>query len=336
MMPMEPLTIDGPHGDVSLLSDDWRERLCEAAHATGRQEGVFGETTGEGGNYRPRPVKLRWHGGQAPYEVDIDGHRYECVEPCLDVYYLQTGKEVVWTVTDGSGVSVAGRFFTAHGSRLIQMPNREYGPVNVRDVGGWPWRLAGRSGWLRQGLLYRGSAINEWLPACEENNAFLVGTLGVKTDMDLRYADVVACKTHSDLEDSLAWLCHPINAYESFTSEQNVIWRDAIARFADSSLYPIYFHCSGGVDRTGELAFLLQGLCGVLQENLFLDYELSSLAGFPRLRSIPYLQHWMQELQAFAPLGSSWAEIIKCYMLEIGVTRKQINSIRQILMEQDV
>ena len=329
---MLPLAIDGPQGEVPLLADDWRERVEETAHLSGRQVGVFGETTGEGGDYKPHPVELRWHGGQPPYAVNIDGRRYECAEPRLDVYHLHTGADVKWTVVGSNGASARGRFSTAHGPRLIRMPNRECGPVNVRDVGGWPWRLNGRRGWLRQGILYRGSAIGEWLPPCEENNAFLTDTLGVKTDMDLRYPDVVARMTHSDLGEDVAWLCHPINAYKSFINVQRAIWRDTIARFADRSLYPIYFHCSGGVDRTGELAFLLQGLCGVPEECLFLDYELSSLAGFPRLHTIPYLQEWMARLQSFAPLGASWPEVIESYMLVIGVTSKQIESIREILM----
>ncbi len=335
MTTLEPLAIDGPFGEVSLLADDWRERLYEAACATGRQVGVFGETTGEGADYKPRPVELRWHGGKAPYVVDIVGRRFECADPCLDLYHLHAGTVVPWKVTDSCSVTVCGRFSTAHGPRLIQMPNRECGPVNVRDVGGWPWSLNGRSGWLRQGILYRGSAIEEWLPACAENNAFLMETLGVKTDVDLRYPDVVARMTQSALGEKVTWVCHPINAYESFTAEQNDIWRDAIARFADKSIYPVYFHCSGGVDRTGELAFLLQGLCGVPEDSLFLDYELSSLAGFPRLHTIPYLQEWMQKLQSFAPEARAWSGIIEKYMLTIGVTPEQIEAIRTILMEED-
>ena len=331
-----PLAIDAPVGEVSLLSADWLERLEEAKSQEVRSEGVFGYVAdnpdGLPGSV-VTPVELRWHGGRSPFSVEIGGCRHPCAENRLEVANLETGKGIDWLLSDSAGQTVHGHFATAAGPRLIQMPDRDHGPVNFRDVGGWPWRLHGRSGRLRQGLLYRGSAVGEWLPASEANNAFVRDVLGVKTDVDLRYPQQVQGKTGSDLGKGIRWLCHHINAYNSFTQEQRAIWRDAVALFADRDLYPIYFHCSGGVDRTGELAFLLQGLCGVPPEWLFIYYELSSLAGFPRARTIPYLQEWQEQLRSFAPAGAPWHDVIECYFLAIGVTSSQIAAIRAILME---
>ena len=41
----------------------------------------------------------------------------------------------------------------------------------------------------------------------------------------------------------------------------------------------VYFHCAGGADRTGTLAFLIEALLGVSESDLSKDYELTSFDG---------------------------------------------------------
>ena len=41
----------------------------------------------------------------------------------------------------------------------------------------------------------------------------------------------------------------------------------------------IYFHCAGGADRTGTMAFLIEALLGVSECDMSKDYELTSLDG---------------------------------------------------------
>ena len=43
--------------------------------------------------------------------------------------------------------------------------------------------------------------------------------------------------------------------------------------FCDEANYPIYFHCIGGADRTGSLAFILEAVLGVPEKEIELDYE---------------------------------------------------------------
>ena len=52
--------------------------------------------------------------------------------------------------------------------------------------------------------------------------------------------------------------------------------RDVFALLADENNYPIYFHCSIGTDRTGVIAWLVNGLCGVSEKDLWRDYLFSN------------------------------------------------------------
>ncbi len=62
--------------------------------------------------------------------------------------------------------------------------------------------------------------------------------------------------------------------------------RTIFSTLADESNYPVYFHCNAGADRTGTLAFLIEGLLGVSYEDTIRDFELTSFSKFgERLRS---------------------------------------------------
>ena len=43
--------------------------------------------------------------------------------------------------------------------------------------------------------------------------------------------------------------------------------------------YSLYFHCRIGADRTGTIAYLLEGLLGVSEEDRYRDYEMSVFFG---------------------------------------------------------
>ena len=76
------------------------------------------------------------------------------------------------------------------------------------------------------------------------------------------------------------------------------------------------------------------GLLGVPEEKLFDDYELSSLSRFPRHHDIDYFKKWRAKIATYAPAGASVQEQVEKYLLAIGVTADEINSIRTIMLEK--
>lgn len=320
-----------PGAEESLLRSDWKEQL--AIRGAGYVAGGDGNLERDQISF-PEPVCFSWQGGTAPYTLTLTGggkvKTVSCSGPCCEVWNLFTGTEYRWHVTDSTGaVSAEQHFFTAYGPRLIAVPARENGPVNLRDIGGYR-SISG--GVVRQGMAYRGSDHAMFLPGCPENHAFLRDELQIRTELDLRYAENVVGRTGSDLGDSVRWVHRPVNAYHSFTPEQCELFRETIRLFADPGLYPVFFHCNGGCDRTGEIAFLLNALLGVPEEELMLDYELSSLSFFPRKRSIEYFVEWRTNIAAYAPGAGNWMERVEKYLLAIGVTAEEIASIRRNLI----
>lgn len=324
---------------VSLLKPNWRTILQDCIKGR-RLESGYGDYESEG---YPLPVHFAWEKGKPPYSLSLltDGQPDIVVSTdstCLDVYNLMVGKNYKWILRDSLGTACSGAFSTMREPRLICFPDRKSSPVNVRDIGGY-MTDSGKA--VRQGLVFRGTAF--WAfpelgltEISAANREILIKELRIKTELDLCYKEEVASKKGSDISPETRWFHYPVNAYNPFDDEMNSLFRDTIRCFANDSNYPIYVHCSGGVDRTGEVCFLIGALLGVDEEELFTDYELSSLSRFPRSRNIKYFQEWLKRIAAFSPQdaqGLSCRAKIENYLLGIGVTQKEIEAIRSIMLE---
>lgn len=199
---------------------------------------------------------------------------------------LETGRIYEWSVARiGADGAASSHFRTAAGVRPIFIP----GVRNCRDLGGVPTRGGKR---VKQGQILRTAAYNSastrsgdslfdmrYTPGVVRitrgGRRELCGTFGVKTDLDLRNEAETAGMTASPLGKEVAWAHVPIRAYEWLENDRRAL-AEALRPCLDAKRRPLAFHCAGGRDRGGSLAFILGGLLGVDEETLRKDWELSA------------------------------------------------------------
>jgi protein tyrosine phosphatase len=143
---------------------------------------------------------------------------------------------------------------------------------NVRDLGGMSVSYTDsegtKSGKLKYGILFRGSKINSTSDANE------LSKLGINEELDLR-------ESNSDKRVGTYKNYEIINYIFDRSAGEKAAFRDALTVAMQDVVggKNIYFHCKIGTDRTGTLAYLLEGLLGVKQEQMLEDYELSYFFG---------------------------------------------------------
>ena len=288
----------------------------------------------------PRPVCFAWNGiptmSQSPvYDLLISTDAAfedplvlrDVPEPCRNVVNLHVGTRYFWKVIarDRDSVVAASPVweFTTHPStpRWLRVP----GITNVRDVGGWC--LPGNRR-IRQGMMYRSSEMHGHVDITGEGRQVLVGELGIRTDVDLRGSGE---EPRPVLDQSrVEWINIPIRPYGGIVEDAcRESYRQIFGVFADPSAYPILFHCWGGCDRGGTVAFLLNALLGLDMGSLVRDYELSSLTIWGERSH--QSDNFQSLLGALLPFGDGKDDVgrqVESYLRSIGVTAEEIASIR--------
>lgn len=247
---------------------------------------------------------------------------------CFD--NLKAGTEYYWKAESGSCSSPVFTFTTDSAApRLIHAD----GVSNVRDLGAWPTR-SGRA--IRQGMIYRGGEMDVHQKITAAGKKVFLEDLGIRTDLDFR--GEVADRIHiSALGTGVNRVFIPCCAYREFLlREYGSALRAIFSVFADPAAYPIYMHCWGGADRTGTVAFLLEALLGVADENLMQDYELTTFSIWgARTRSVLQFRQFLLTLDRYgsAP-GASYADKAEACLRDAGVTQDEISAIRALLLEE--
>ncbi|MBO4262909.1 MAG: tyrosine-protein phosphatase [Clostridia bacterium] len=249
---------------------------------------------------------------------------YRVVGKCEngDEYFSETGK----FVTDGTP------------ARWVNWG----GAFNSRDLGGWK-TTDGK--FVRQGLIYRGTRLQETdgtAVADEKIQDYIIGTFGLKTDIDLRGLWNDPLSVTKSLNGKMQLISAPITAYADVfvNPDTKKGLKTVFSIFADASKYPLYIHCHGGADRTGTTAFLLNGLLGVPYEDLIRDYELTSFSvGFVGLRyRKDYAIGFFNALNEFGEKKGvkGLSETIELWLTDyVGVTAEEIAAIKYLLLEND-
>ena len=168
-----------------------------------------------------------------------------------------------------------------------------------------------------------------------EGRAIFLDRYGVKSDIDLRTDRECWGMTGSPLGDSVKWFHIPGAAYAGMFGKRGKTQFAKVFRvFLDEKNYPIIFHCIAGQDRTGAVAFILNGLLGVPEEELYLDWEAT---GFWN-QNADFFNHarlFNKLIAGFRKLpGKDLHEQIESYVLSCGFTRDDIEKFRSIMLEK--
>lgn len=207
------------------------------------------------------------------------------------------------------------------------------GLSNVRDMGNWR-TIDGCK--VRQGMIYRGTEMDTHHTITPLGIRTMREQLGIRTDLDLR-VEAMGKVMVSPLGEDIRYLLVPVDAYEKFmeqTPEKLETVRRLFEILADECYYPIYFHCWGGADRTGTLAFLLNAVLGVSDESLILDYELTTLSCWgPRYSGNKSFQLFLEELKKYQ--GANYSEKAVSYLRCCGVEDTTFETLRRNLLCPD-
>lgn len=228
---------------------------------------------------------------------------------------------VILTTESGIRVITQNSFITADHPRFLTVD----GIRNVRDIGGWTTE-DGKT--VQQGLLYRGSEMDgreeKTYSLTSAGMATMQKELGIQMEIDLRgpgYQDSLGAGVQY-------FSCNMAEYDTCFKAEYGEEIRKLFAQLAKPENYPVYLHCTYGTDRTGTVCALLEALLGVKQDQLIRDYKLSVMlqGGLQEER----FDDFLKELMKYE--GDTLQNKAENYLLSVGVTQAEIDSIREIFL----
>ena len=229
-------------------------------------------------NDRPLPVTVTWPEG-------VGAQVWVSTSPFLDdafpvpadsasakIYNLVPGVTYYYKVVDAEGAALKSACVTPVGP--IRMINGV--TSNMRDLGGWK----ADGGHIAYGKLFRGAALhNRW--TTDVAKAIFRDELGIDVDLDLRGIKESEANVGPVVE-GVEYIKFPVEKnLGRGTGNTQELYQQAIRSIIGylGEGKSVFFHCAGGADRTGTLAFLIEALLGVSESDLSKDYEITTFAG---------------------------------------------------------
>ena len=288
-------------------------------------------------------------------DQDIDGVGGERVAYTVPRANLEVARQYYWRVTGlgkpeegqkkGPVVRSAVAAFATEdrAPRWIEIEGNVH---NIRDFGGWRTTDGRR---VRQGLAFRGQGLNYNSVTGEtqgrnrltvEDVKYFTRTLGIRTDLDLRGKGETVDMTESPLGPGVKFIERSSLCYRGiFTDGGKKTMAENVRVFCDPANYPIYFHCIGGADRTGSLAYVLLGALGVPQHDIETDWESTFYPNIPDDHHEKEPDFWCREshltdgIGKYGEPGDTWQRRCQLYLLDCGITPEEIARLRDILLE---
>ena len=218
--------------------------------------------------------------GEKKYLTTVNKQYLQYIMVPNKIYYLESESN-----------SNNNEFIKLTGSlRMIKV----VGIRNMRDIGGFE----ADGGTLNYGKLYRSANPNS--PKSETEATKLFNYLGIKVIFDLRESSSYrkSLKKMSSFEklgsDTGYWLGSKVSGTRKSVSE---IMKQIVENKG------VVFHCAHGRDRTGTVAYLLEGILGVPYETRLDDFELSYLSepdGTKTTRKADSLKHVYNRIKKYS------------------------------------
>ncbi len=295
----------------------------------------------------PKPINFTWEGTSGKdyvLEVSENPKFKKAIKIHTDknnvrVRNLKMAQKYFWRVSSNGEKSPVFSFETD------DVAPRQFniaGAWNIRDLGGRKG-LNGKR--IRQNLIIRGGGLNlnsedgvtkGKTSIKPDGIKFMLRTLKIKTDLDLRSKKEVADMNASPLGNSVKWISIPSEAYAGTFSEKG---KDAFVKafrlFCDKKNYPIYMHCIGGADRTGSLAFILNAILGVSADELEKDWQATIFTD----RNMDFVAEprYVKLVEGFDEFGTkdeSYTVKVERYLKSGGITDKEIAKFRKIMLKK--
>lgn len=259
------------------------------------------------------------------------------------IYNLIPGQLYDYSLCDENGKELEKSSLVATGGlRMIYLNGR----LNVRDLGGWP----ADGGTTRYGLLIRGAAIrrNEGLRVMDNDLQILSDQVGIKREIDIRRDDEVWGPDEKiDTEDDITYSDIPgasyerinIKSYVQALNQRKSGYPDLVECLRTIMNYAVagettYFHCMVGADRTGTLAFLMEGLLGMSQSDMDKEYELTSFTDGTNRPRNGQDYHYRELVAHFKEIpGDSWQDKFVQWFSCAGFTEKEMNDFRKAMID---
>lgn len=250
----------------------------------------------------------------------------------FEIYNLIPSRRYYCKVTAEQGqetTTLANFSFTTAG----QMRHlKAEGTANVRDIGGWH---VANGKQILYGKIYRGA---EWNGGhnLEPQAIEALRRAGIKAELDLRSDSEAKNITKSVLGNDITYKRTPLGQTQSHmegltNSKSTYITALKFILTCVKNDKPVYFHCAIGRDRTGTLAFLLEGVLGMSKSDIYKDYELTNFSYFNTPCSKGQLDAMFEMIEALE--GETLEEKFRTYLhTEFGISYTAIDEFREKML----
>ena len=319
-----PIEFIDPPTTVSIHTD------LQASYLDDEIESVTKYATGKAELSRPKPVHLEWKSEDTgvPYFVLVSespslagADAFKADGNAVDIYNLKVDTQYYYAVSeDGKTPCSKIESFATDwiGPRNIYIS----GVTNCRDIGG---KVTKSGAIIKQGNIYRTGNVD----AITEQGIAEMHRLGMVSEVDLR----------NDCNFNVSPVGEDINFHNYkmyYDDYSNYIERncDAVVKslrvFAHEENYPIFYHCRIGTDRTGYMTYLLLGLLGAEEEDIYRDYLFSNFGNIEDARTlhgsgVNNVQLYYDAIDAFP--GETLQERVYNFLIAMGMTEEELDFI---------